>query len=85
MRAVTKIDPFVMKQLVFVFDDSNLEENLPTSHSIELEEISDFLSGNGIDEVHLIGQADYLQKYAQEIKDKGLSKYNKSIKVFINE
>lgn len=85
MRAVTKVDPFVMKQLVFVFDDNNLEENIPTSHSITLEELSDFLSGNNIDEVHLVGQEDYLQKFAQEVREKGLNKYNKNIKIFINE
>lgn len=84
MKAVGKINPFTLEQLIYVFDET---DDSPKTYKIKLEELTDFLSNqeNNIDEVHLVGQKDYLEKYAQEIKENGLSKYNKNIKVFINE
>lgn len=79
MQAVVRIDPFTVNQTVFISEKKQFSGFRKVN--TDLSELSNFLmSLEGLTEIHLFGQPDYIKKIIEPIE----TKYS-NINIYINK
>ena len=77
-KIIARYSAGALNQIIFIMDTETKETQ---EYDVPMNELSDFIVGLNPDEVCLLGSPSFFQKYKNDIEQKGLTQYNKKIKV----